>query len=228
MWYVLFFLNVALFIFLVGFLLPRRFFKVTYSVNATRDFGLKKKHADDLDCVVYQPAKDIRQYVSQYILVKRDGKLVFKCKADEQITRLDYDIVCFGVDHKAIHSVNIVDDIAEAGYSSEVELPQDTAYVTLLVNSVNGKSLGNKSRLRLSFWNMFLFTILSALVICLETVVARICFGQMFAGVFGESYVTATSNVIKTAISAAVLIVAYWFVTVGVLIHKVRSWRRKK
>lgn len=129
--------------------------KVTYSVNATRDFGLKKKHADDLDCVVYQPAKDIRQYVSRYILVKRDGKLVFKCKADEQITRLDYDIVCFGVDHKAIHSVNIVDDITEAGYSSEVELPQDTAYVTLLVNSVNGKSLGNKSRLRLSFWNMF-------------------------------------------------------------------------
>lgn len=202
--------------------------KVTYSVNATRDFGLKKKHTDDLDCVVYQPAKDIRQYVSQYILVKRDGKLVFKCKADEQITRLDYDIVCFGVDHKAIHSVNIVDDITEAGYSSEVELPQDTAYVTLLVNSVNGKSLGNKSRLRLSFWNMFLFTILSALVICLETVVARICFGQMFAGVFGESYVTATSNIITTAISAAVLIVAYWFVTVGVLIHKVRSWRRKK
>ena len=144
------------------------------------------------------------------------------------ITRLDYDIVCFGVDHKAIHSVNIVDDITEAGYSSEVELPQDTAYVTLLVNSVNGKSLGNKSRLRLSFWNMFLFTILSALVICLETVVARICFGPMFAGVFGESSVTATSNIITTAISAAVLIVAYWFVTVGVLIHKVRSWRRKK
>lgn len=136
-------ISMALYVFLVGSVLP---LMLRFKCRVT-DRGLNKYTYPGGRGILYEPHPALSAYVSSYILFVDEGVKYIRCKVADQVDRIGYSVVVFDRRDKIINVVQVTDIIGPAGCTRRVALPKETSYVTLLLDSVNGKKITVGERL---------------------------------------------------------------------------------
>ncbi len=187
LWWVLLGISVVVFLFSAGYAVPKAFFKPGYHIPASFDRGLKNYAEPDGRSIVYEPEPAFRKYVSQYILSERGGQKVLLAKPDEMLSHIDYDVALFNRRNRVFKVLNIREEIVRPGYTQITELPPETAYASLTVNSADGRAVERpvqKKRKR----RFAGFSAVVGLLTVLEIFFIKLCLGMLFGDVFAESF----------------------------------------
>ena len=225
LWVILLLISAGAFLALVVWVLPRLFLKNRYSIDEPCGRGLKKYRFRDTGvAVVYEPQLGVRKYIRQYLLISRDGKKTLRCKVDEALSYLDYDVVLFDASNTVFSIISVKDLLERKGYTKEVVLPPETAYVTLLLNAADDTEFDTKrSGVRVSVLHLFFFSIASmGLSACLAFLI-KLCFSHLFGGVLRESFRMSSAGNSLTLLASLLIGGVGAFVTVAYLVYKYRK-----
>ena len=135
---ILCFVSIGIYAFLVGSALPSLILRFKCPVT---DRGLNKYTYPSGRGILYEPHPTLRGYVSSYILFADDGIKYMRCKVTDRVDRIGYSVAVFDRRDRIIDVLRITDVIGPAGCTKRVALPKETSYVTLMLDSVNGKSV---------------------------------------------------------------------------------------
>jgi hypothetical protein len=143
---ILFFLfSLILYVAVVGIVFPKVFLEKFERNSALMERGIKKYIFAQGRAIVYEPAVKMRKYVEQYILSAYENRKTLKCKINEKIQNINYDVAVFDCNDKLIGLFTFFDPISEKGYTHDELLPAETSYISLVVRSVNGKEISNEA-----------------------------------------------------------------------------------
>lgn len=205
--------SVACFFILEMLVFPKCFLESEYSIGQTSDRGIRKyKTATDGVYFLYEPNWFVRQFIKQYVIAVTDEGKTLTCKLEEGIDYLRYDVVLFDASDRVFKILNVQQLVEDGLYTDEVELPPETAYVTLALNQVNQQVFPKVARARVSPRRLVFY----GLATCATAIVTAFCmnlsFAHLFGKVFRESYAASVAEnvaVLSVALaSAAVCAVA--------------------
>ena len=180
---------IAFFAISATFVLPKMFLKNKYSLKATEDRGVRRYRLGDSDSAVsYEPSLSVRKYIKQYVLVKKGADKSIKCKIAEGISYIDFDIVLFDVGDNAFDVLNSKDVIGPDGYTKELPLPTDTAYVSLIVRKVNDEPYMQDKGLKVAVSQIIKFGIVNIIFSIAFAVCFLFGFSRLFGGIFRETF----------------------------------------
>ncbi len=114
--------------------------------DSISDRGVKKCVFPNGRSVAYEPKLSIRKYIKQYALFSLDGVKYIKCDINEKIRSMSYELMIYDRKNKVVERLEISENIANIGYSSEVMLPSETSFVRLRLLEVNGVSFRKTER----------------------------------------------------------------------------------
>ena len=206
-WILLLVGSVACFFILEMLVFPKCFLESEYSIGKTSDRGIRKyKTATDGMYFLYEPNWFVRQFIKQYVIAVTDEGKTLTCKIEEGIDYLRYDVVLFDASDRVFKILNVQQLIEDRLYTEEVELPPETAYVTLALNQVNRQIVPKVARARVSPRRLMFY----GLATCATAVVTAFCmnlsFAHLFGKVFRESYAASVAEniaVLGVALAAA-------------------------
>jgi len=141
---VLMIIELIIYLILVGTVLPKWFMKVRCSVTESRDRGMKKYIFPEGRGVAYEPHPSVRKYIHRYVLFVSEGYKYIKCRLDDGITHLNYTVVMFNNRNKVIDVIDVSERRPRNAETGAVQIHQDTSYVALIPNTVNGERLHAK------------------------------------------------------------------------------------
>ncbi|MBR6782540.1 MAG: hypothetical protein IKM33_05010 [Clostridia bacterium] len=199
--------SVACFFILEMLVFPKCFLGSEYSIGQTSDRGIRKyKTATDGMYFLYEPNWFVRQFIKQYVIAVADERKTLTCKLDEGIDYLRYDVVLFDTSDRVFKILNVQQLVEDSLYTDEIELPPETAYVTLELNQVNRRIFPKAARARVSARKLVFY----GLATCATAMVTAFCmnlsFAHLFGKVFRESYAASMAEnvaVLSVALAAA-------------------------
>ena len=221
-WILILLLSIAAFLALIIFVFPNRYFKDKYLVEKSCDRGIKKYKSDNDGeyAVVYEPQLSIRKYIKQYAISEREGKKFLDCLIDEDVFFLELEVFLFDAYNQVFDVINVKDLIKTKGSTHTLSLPEATAYVSIMINRVNDKTLNKKTSAKISFGTMLSFWTVSMLSFIAVTLVIRCSLINMFAGMFKQSMILSLEGNLQSALVAIVLNVIYLTVLTVILKNK--------
>ena len=188
-WALLLILIVIAYAILIIWALPNLVLKGKYPIEHPTDRGLKKYKFGESDyAVVYEPSLAARKYITQYVLAKKDGKKFFKCKIAPDVTFVDFDIVLFDAHEKCFLVINSMDISEPKSLPEEIELPEKTAYASIIVNQVNDRVINRAQTAQVSKGRLFGFGLLALMLSVGMSVCAMFAFSNVFGGLFRETF----------------------------------------
>ena len=188
--------SVILYVLLMTVILPKAMLKVVYKVDKPKDRGTKKCIFDGKHCMVYTSTKENKQFIKQYVLLQEEGHKTLTCKLTPVVKYIDYDIVLFNRYNKAFKVINVKEDISSAELTRATMLPDETAYVNIVVRKVNHTSLKKAPTVKMKKKSISLFALVVALITAVEGFVIRSCCSYSFGGVFRESFIASYDGLI--------------------------------
>ena len=131
--------SVTVYVFLVTSVLPAVFLKPRYRYSSEGDRGMKRYAFEGGRAIVYEPSAPYRGYLKRYILSAEGEEKYIRCKFDESVRYVIYDVIAFNSADRVIDTVRVKEDIGgeQGGISKSAMLPSDTAYVKVAVRGVN-------------------------------------------------------------------------------------------
>lgn len=166
-------LSFVVYVFLMSCIYPKVFLKPYWNVEHKEDRGLKKYRYHNGRAIVYEPSLKMRKYIKQYILSVNDDRKYIKCKLDDRIYSIVYDIIAYSADDKIIDDILVTDFIQHRGYSSAAELPHKTSYVHIIVREVNGIKVGGRKVAIYSSGKVLTFFVAAIITTVLEYMAVR-------------------------------------------------------
>ena len=211
-WWILLPIAVAfLYVFVVALILPRIFLQNKYKIIVVRDRGIKKYRTQQDDRgIVYEPDLDTRKYVSQYVLTDNGKEKLLKCKISEKITYLEYDVALFDGNHNVFKVLNVCELIEDVGFTKSVILPQETSYVTIILNKVDNVDMTPPIRAKVSVVKAGIFLILSLILSLITAFTLKMGLANSIGGVFRESFMRYLDGHLHTIIATVIL----WLIAV--------------
>lgn len=198
-----------------AFLLPKIYLMNRYAVKKSGDRGIKKVPEKNGVSMVFEPALKWRKYVRQYVLSERQGKKRLMCKIHTDIAYLSYDIALFNNRNEVFDVITIREKIKKRGYTQTVDLPEETSYVAISVNEVDGKdfSVASSPMKAADKTNVKPFLFWNGVCIVMETFCLKVCCANIFGGVFKEIFILNWATTLATLAIAAGLIVIHARIT---------------
>lgn len=169
-------LSFVLYVFLTGHVYPKLCLKPYFNTAGNGDRGLKKYRYRNGRAIVYEPSFKMRKFVKQYILSLNEGRKYIKCKLDERIRSIVYDVIAYDADGVILDDILVSDLIRRKGYSSVAELPSETSYVHIIVREVNGYKVEHEKVAIYSASGVWAFFALSVITTVLTYVWVRLEF----------------------------------------------------
>lgn len=228
-WYVLLGLTILATIAVASWLLPQMFLKTRYTIGSSQDRGLKKVTEKNGQSMVFQPALKWRKYIRQYVLSERSEKKRLMCKLDPDIAFISYDIVLFNSQDKVFDVLRVQDLVEKKGFSRVVDLPEQTSYVSVVVNEVDGVTFPDHITTKIKAGKVAKFLLACSFLILMEVLCIKVCCANIFGGLFRESFVLNWESTLITLSIAAALIVINMIValiTVKVQGAKKSGWTK--
>ena len=222
-WIIVLVVSVLTYGFLTVYVLPRTFLKTEFISVTSRDRGLKNIKETVGRSIVYQPSKQNRKYIPQYVISDRKGKKVLVCKTAPNVRYIDYDVVMFNGINKAFNVINSK-ELIERGRTEKLELDEDTAYVTLIINGVNEESFKTKVVKPMPSWRITWFAVTCGLMTVFEVFFMKLCCSYGFGGVFREEFMLSPTGTWFTVLFAAVAAL----INVGIVLFVVLRKNRKE
>lgn len=225
-WIIISIIVLAVAVSVSAFLLPKIYLKDRYVLSNSDDRGIKKVLEKNGVSMVFEPALKWRKYIRQYVLSERQGKKRLLCKIHEDIAYLSYDVALFNNRDEVFDVLTIREKIKDQGYTQTVALPDETSYVAVTVNEVDGKDFcdGIKPVRTTNRKNVRPFLFWSSVSILMETFCFKVCCANLFGGVFKEVFILNWETTLTTLVMAVVLILMHVAITRRVF----RTSRKKK
>lgn len=205
--YILLFGSMALFFVTLGWFLPRWLLRTKYADIKTSDRGMRRCLFKGKRCIVYDVSRAQRKYVRRYILCQEKGYKTLRCHAVSAVTYLDYDVVLFNRYDKIIGVIHVKENLT-SGFTRSVQLPDDTAYISLELRRVNKEFLGKKQIVSISRKKMLVFALLALLLAAGESFVIKVGCAYAFGGVYREDFISSMDGTVwgvGAALSVALL-----------------------
>lgn len=198
-----------------AFLLQKLYLKDRYILSKSNDRGIKKVPEKNGVSMVFEPALKWRKYIRQYVLSERQGKKRLACKIHEDIAYLSYDVALFNNRNEVFDVLTVREKIKDKGYTQTVDLPDETSYVAVTVNEVDGKDFsdGVEPMRAPDKKNVRPFLFWSSVSILMETFCLKVCCANLFGGVFKEIFILNWETTLATLVMAALLIVIHVMIT---------------
>ncbi len=204
LWIIIYIASLAAFLGAVGWLLPYLLFRNRYSGGDSGDRGVRKYKIKDVGyAIVYKPEQKIRQHIKKYILYEKNGKKYMSYQLADDIKYIDFDITLFNKKKAAFLSLssrNIIEGDVE-----DIELPIETAYVSLTVNRVNGEKFTDRRRIKARIFNYILYPVLTIIITLFYATVTKICCANIAAGVFREDFINSIGETILSLLIAFII-----------------------
>jgi hypothetical protein len=127
--------GIVLYILLISRVLPKILLSPLAGA-ALSDRGVKKSTFPGGRSIAYEPSLGSRIYVSQYVLYSENVDKYIKCKVNERVHSVKYDLTLYDRKNKAFDRIEVF-QTAENGYTSAVMLPSDTSFVHMNICDVN-------------------------------------------------------------------------------------------
>ncbi len=213
-WILLLVVAVCAYVLVASILLPKLYLKMRYTITESLDRGIKSVLEKNGKSIVYEPEIKWRKYVKQYILSERDGVKTLTCKVDETITYLELDVVVFNNQDKVFKVMRVKDLVEQSGYTKTVELPEQTSYIALVVNQVDGKQFEDHLTAKVSRGKMFKFLTACSFVLLMEIMCVKVCLANIFGGVFRESFIFNLNSFIVTLVLIVLAVIINIIVTI--------------
>lgn len=194
--------SVFLFIILMTVILPKLFLTVNYNVTEPCDIGTKRCIYKGRRCIVYDGGKEIRTYIKKYLLIQGKNCKMLRCKTAIPIGFIDYDIVVFDRYNKVHQIINVKENLVNTDYTRRVELPNETAYVRLVIRNVNGNTITNEPVAYIPKKKINWYTFFAIMVAALETFTLKVSCSYAFGGVFRESFIRSGKGLLVCLIFA--------------------------
>lgn len=105
--------------------------------------GVKKSVFPGGRSIAYEPKLSTRKYINQYVLFSENGFKYIKCRVNEKVTSLKYELVIYDRKNKAIDRLEITQG-ARDGCTDAVMLPPETSFVHLNLCEFNGTPIKEK------------------------------------------------------------------------------------
>ena len=138
----IFITGIFLYALLVSRILPR--FLLSPFQSAVRgDRGVRKCVFPGGRSMTYEPKLPFRRYIQEYVLFENNGEKYIKCKLNEKVAALQFDLFIYDRKDKITEKISVSEIVETEGYSAEVMLPAQTSYVHLRLRSVNGVEIKN-------------------------------------------------------------------------------------
>ena len=165
---VLIVLEIILYLILASKVLPL-ILKMRYDVSAPVDRGLHKYVYPEGRGISYEPQPSVRKYINRYLLFTNNGYKYLKCRIDEGVHSLSYTVLMFNNKNKIIDAIDVESRGIYSGETENTQVHQDTSYVAVVLNSVNGEKARANS--------MQYYKIRDVLIYALSMTV--LCFAQL-------------------------------------------------
>ena len=148
--------------------LPKVLLKPSFDMTAIHDRGLKKYAFDSGRAITYEPNDETKKYIEQYILSVNGDEKYLKCKLNNLVTSIKYNVTLFDTNDRLIDVMCVNEIVSESGMSRGVMLPSNTAYACVTVCEVNAHITGMRSHFRLPLIKLCIFS--ACVVICTAAV----------------------------------------------------------
>lgn len=204
-WYVLLAVVLVLFIVVHAIVLPRCFFRVSFETSVAGR-GLKVINEKGGTSIVYEPDISIKKYIGQYIVSERYGKKRLIMRVADYLRFVSVDVALFDSDNRMFDILTVDDVISHKGYSDIIELPNNTAYVTLHLNAADDKKFEPRRKGGISGKKWAAFLLCCTFCELLTVFVSRLCIAKLYGGIYWESFIlSAEGNLIAAAICVAIV-----------------------
>ncbi len=156
---VLILIEIAFYFTVVGVILPKWFIRIRYTVKGSTDRGLKKYTYPDGRGVIYEPHPSIRKYINRYALFTNEGYKYIKCRLDGGVKRLNYTVIMFNNRSKVIDVIDVNEIKPRNCETNAIAIHQDTSYVSLVLNSVNGDRIDRRALLYCGIGGIIVYSV---------------------------------------------------------------------
>ena len=181
--------SIILFLVVEILILPKFLLESKYSIGQTSDRGIRKyKTSDDGVYLVYEPNLLVRKWIKQYVIGHRNGEKMLKCKVDEDVDYVEYDVVLFDAADKVFRVLGVQQLLDDGVFTDEIELPPETAYVTLVLRRVNNRTFPKAACAQVSRVKMTVYGLLTCIMATATGFCMNLSFSYLFGEVFRESY----------------------------------------
>ena len=194
-WILLLVGSVACFFILEMLVFPKCFLESEYSIGKTSDRGIRKyKTSTDGMYFLYEPNWFVRQFIKQYVIAVTDKGKTLTCKIEEGIDYLRYDVVLFDTSDHVFKILNVQQLVEDSLYTEEVELPPETAYVTLVLKQVNQQEFPSAACAKVAPSRLGAYGLATCATAMATAFFMNLSFAHLFGKVFRESYAAATAE----------------------------------
>ena len=166
------FLSAVVYVYLVGRVFPYLTMHLTVrlperGMYPEGDRGIRRVKFPDGRAVIYEPIPEIRRFMPEYALIKREGVTLIKCRIHENIRHIRYDVAAYDARGRLLDVLGVRELITERGYTRSVRLPRNTAYVRMILRKADGMYEERRKTVGYKFAGMgilWALTMLSTLV----------------------------------------------------------------
>lgn len=170
---IIFGFSLSLYIALVSKILPLFLLKAQYQVQDMGDRGLKKYVFDGGRAITFKPFGEAGKYIKQYILSENGGDKYIKCRFDERILSIKYDVVALDSCDREISTIQVSVPAVLSGEASAVVLPENTSYVCLVVKEVNRFVVPDSPKMHYPLWKVITFASVTVVLTVIEYLIIR-------------------------------------------------------
>ena len=222
-WIITLLASVALYVFLMTYLFPQILLKTGLVIQVPKDRGIKNIKETTGRTIVYQPAMPYRKYIPQYLLSERNGKKILLCKVAPTVKYIDYDVIMYDGVNQVCKVVNAKELIEKKGYTDEMSIDSDVAYVSIVVNAVNDGMVTEKRRKPITTKKIVWYLGACVVTTVLEILLIKLCCSSLFGGVFREIFMAKGSSIWTTVIFTLLATAA----NVGFVVWAIKKNNRK-
>ena len=206
-WYLLLIFVALLFVGLHAFVFPKFFFKINYN-HVSKERGVIAVNDPQGKSILYDPAPDLRAYIRQYILIGKGNAKQLVLRIDEGLRYIAYDVCLHDAHNNVFRVMKVRELIKKEGYTEPVDLPAETAYISLALSAVDGKKIRNELEGKITRKQWIMFALASVATDLLCVLVGKLCIGKIYGDIYWEGYVFAPSHwPAMCGICAAVIVI---------------------
>ena len=131
-----------------------RIVRIECSFRESLDRGLKKYLYPSGRAVSYEPHPSMRKYIQRYILFTNNGYKFFKCRLGEGVREGCFSLIMFNNKDRVVDILDVEVSNHSQNETPMLQIHKDTSYVSVVVDSVNGKAIEHPCLLECKLWKL--------------------------------------------------------------------------
>lgn len=224
---IIFILNLIIYVFFMGRIIPKFFLKVSNAENLVGDRGLRRYVFKGGRGIVYATIPSYHKVIDKYVLYEKSGGKYVKCNVLKNVSSLKYQIHMFNAESKLIDLLEVEEKLISPCQTSNIKVHPNTAYIRLVIKKVNGKAFDDVKITKLKKSSIVLFSLASLVVTVFEAFILRYAVFEIIKRLNGKVNLLATLRMSNLAVIICGVIIAVIYVLITLSYFKKKGVKLK-